>query len=296
MAKLFRSRIQNLDLDEQEIIAMLISVDFKTSDGMVSCFVETYFGSFRFENMVHKMAALLVYGCRREPSQLKILFSLLKKAKLLSDSIIILLLSTMVCIPSLKAVVWKDLLCLGLNDPRRTLLSFISEIGTVKRKSFPPNIKRKFRDWLNSWKNHFDRNVCATIEAVNSEKTNAFQIESFLLKKIELISEEKYLRQSQLLGLEFNDLPTNTDFRNKFTKGRLVEEKFSNVVVTLLMDVLEDARFQLKSIEILNYFVEMVGNDSCGLKSRVNGKVDDAFDKYGPNSFPCFTEFNEMMK
>lgn len=288
MAKLFRSCLQKLDLgeiDENEIVAMLISVNQKTSNGMISLFVETCSGSYRFENMVHKIATLLVDGSHRQPFHLKILFTLLKKAKPQSDSIIILLLSTMVHDPSLKIAIWEGLSSLGLMDSQRALLSFVSEIKAGKRKSLSKKIKRRLRDWLKAWKHHFDKNICATIENIDVDQTSAFQMSHFLLRKIELVAEEKYLRGSKLIELEFTSVPTKNDLRNDFTRDRLVEENFDNLVTTLLEDVLEDARFEIKSIEILNYFVETVGKYSSGRSTRESGKLD-VFDKYGPDAFP----------
>ncbi|KAI5695178.1 hypothetical protein M8J75_012261 [Diaphorina citri] len=280
VAKIFRSRIQNLEIEEQEIVSMLTSVDLKTSKEMISIFVTTYSDNIRYENMVHKMAALLVESCR-EGFQIVILLTLVKRSRILSDSILILLLSAMITNPTLKTVIFKGLLSLGLQDGSGILLSFVSEVGSVKRRD-SEKLRRNLREWLNGWKSHFEKTVVSIIARLREEQSLSFQVDDFVLRMIETVAEKKYLAQSQLLNIELTRVPTNLELED-FTKEDVTSRNLTNVVVTLLGDVLETAAFELKPVEILNYFVEVVG--TAGTK-RANGYNSlDAFEKYGADRY-----------
>ncbi|XP_026677465.1 uncharacterized protein LOC103506662 [Diaphorina citri] len=99
---------------------------------------------------------------------------------------------------------------------------------------------------------------------------------------IETVAEKKYLAQSQLLNIELTRVPTNLELED-FIKEDVTSRNLTNVVVTLLGDVLETAAFELKPVEILNYFVEVVG--TAGTK-RANGYNSlDAFEKYGADRY-----------
>lgn len=287
VVKIFRSRIHNLKVDE--IVSMLVSVNLKVAEEMISIFVSTYLNKVCFDNLIHKMTAIILDEYLQDPSAVRILIPLLNRTPgAVTDSILILLLSAAGFESKSRNVVLKVLASVGLRDPQGIVTSFTSKCQNKKRKH-AEKLKIKLRLWFNAWKAHFDANIRSVISRLSHEKRVTFKMNQFVIRMIESVAKKKkHLKDSpQLLYIDFNTLPSNLlilEGYKEFIAGRLTSDYLTNVVVALLNEILENKHLEIKPIDVLNYFVDIVGNRRNKLLQSDSVPMDP-FDKYAAHPY-----------